>query len=162
MTLLNAPAYDPASDIRNRNIMIATAGTLVLAVLLFFGGYIMGHGWFFSNLPTEHKVNRFFDALQARDYPKAYAIYENDPHWADHPQNFGYAYKDFVNDWTTDPRNFYPITEHSVDKSIKDGHGFFGTGIDVAVRVNGGHKLFMYVNRADGTITWPAPHEFTY
>ena len=162
MTLLNAPAYDASRENRNRNILIAAAVALFLCVILFFAGFISGHGWFFSNLPIEHKVNTFFDALEAKDYSKAYAIYYNDPDWAQHPQKYGYSEKDFVNDWTTDPRNFYPITSHHVDKSVKDGTGFFGTGIIVAVRVNGTHKLFMYVNRADGTITWPAPHVFEY
>ena len=162
MTLLNAPAYDAARETRNRNLLIASASVFFLCVVLFFLGYLLGHGWFFSNLPTEHKVSTFFDALQAKDYEKAYGIYENDPKWKQHPDKFGYAYKDFVNDWTTDPRNFYPITSHHVDISKTDGTGWLGTGIIVAVRVNGDHKLFMYVDKKDGTLTWPAPHEIGY
>ena len=55
-----------------------------------------------------------------------------------------------------------PITSHHVDISRTDGSGVFGTGIIVAVRVNGEHKVFMYVNKADGTMTWPAPHILEY
>jgi hypothetical protein len=163
MTLLNAPAYDAAADLRKRNILIASAITFFVLLVIFFAGYLSGHGWFFSDLPAEHKVNTFFNALQDKDYSKAYSIYQNDPNFAQHPDKYsGYSLKDFTNDWTTDPRNFYPITSHHVDISKTDGHGFFGTGIIVAVRVNGDHKLFMYVNRADGTMTWPAPHEIGY
>jgi hypothetical protein len=162
MTLLNAPSYDPTRDIRNRNILITVAVTLFLAIVLFLAGYMTGHGWFFTNLPTEHKVNKFFNALEAKDYPTAYGIYNNDPDWQQHPQKYSYTLKSFVDDWTTDPRNFYPITSHHVDISRTDGTGFWGTGVIVAVRINGTHKLFMYVNKSDGTMTWPAPHELLY
>jgi len=162
MTLLNAPAYDPARDIRNRNIMIATASTLLLAIVLCLAGFMLGHGWFFTNLPTEHRVSKFFQALETKDYPKAYGIYFNDPKWEQHPQEYSYSLKQFIDDWTTDPRTFPPITSHHVDISKTGGSGAFGTAIVVAVRVNGNHKLFMYVNKKDGTMTWPAPYEIEY
>ncbi|MEO6923194.1 MAG: hypothetical protein ABI142_05160, partial [Bryocella sp.] len=72
-----------------------------------------------------------------------------------------------------------PITSHKIDISKTDGSGFWGSGIIVAVRVNlqdgipkakpgemhstlPGHKVFMYVNRSDGSMTWPAPHMLQY
>ena len=162
MTLLNAPAYDPTRDKRNRSILIGAGVILLLAIVLCLGGYIAGHGWFFSNLPTEHRVNEFFSALQAKDYAKAYGIYQNDADWQQHPGKYSYSLKRFTEDWTTDSPVNAPITEHHVDISKTDGTGTFGTGIIVAVRVNGDHKVFMYVNRADGTMTWPAPHVLEY
>jgi hypothetical protein len=180
MTLLNAPAYNENREKLHRNILVGVGIAFALFVVLFFAGYMSGNGWLFTNIPAEHKVNNFFNALQAKDYAKAYGIYNNDPNWQQHPQKYsGYTLKDFTHDWTTDPRNFYPITSHHVDTSRTDGSGFWGTGIIVAVRVNmqdgippaaageplsklPGHKLFMYVNRADGTLTWPAPHELLY
>jgi hypothetical protein len=179
MTLLNAPAYDPRRDIRNRNIIIGTIVSLFLIAVLSLTGFVLGHGWLFTDLSAEHKVNKFFDALESKDYPKAYGIYYNDPQWQQHPQQYSYSLKDFTNDWTTDPRTFPPITSHHVDISKTDGKGLFGTGYIVAVRVNlqdgipkpnpgedpsekPGHKLFMYVNKKDGTLSWPAPHELQY
>ncbi len=51
MTLLNAPEYDDRRETRNRNVLIA-AGVLVLVLVLTgVGGFLLGHGWFFSNLP---------------------------------------------------------------------------------------------------------------
>jgi hypothetical protein len=162
MTLLNAPAFDQAKENRNKYVMIASGVAFALLLILFLLGFLLGHGWLFSNLPAEHKVSKFFTALEAKDYSTAYGLYEGDANWAQHPGNFSYAYKDFVNDWTTDPRNFYPITSHHVDVSKTDGSGFWGTGIIVAVRINGTHKLFMYYVRKDGTMSWPAPHEIGY
>jgi hypothetical protein len=40
----------------------------------------------------------------------------------------------------------------------RSGPGTFGTGIIVAVRVNGDHKLFMWYEKKDGTLTYRAPH----
>ena len=163
MSLLDAPAYDPTADNRKRNIIIAAIVTVILVVVLAFVGYVSGHGWLFTNLGAEHKVNRFFDALEAKDYNTAYGIYNNDPAWQQHPQQYsGYPLKRFTEDWTTYSPIKAPITEHHVDKSIADGSGTFGTGVIVAVRVNGDNKVFMYVNKSDGTMTWPAPHVFEY
>jgi len=38
----------------------------------------------------------------------------------------------------------------------------FGSGIIVAVRVNGAYKIFMWYERKDGTLTEPAPHILQY
>jgi len=159
---MDAPAYDPTHDRMVKASLIAAGVLIVLAFALGMGGYVAGHGWFFTNLPTEHKVNRFFLALEAQDYEKAYGIYENDAEWKSHPDKFGYPLKRFIEDWTTESPVKAPITQHHVDISKTDGHGTFGTGVIVAVRVNGDHKVFMYVNKADGTMTWPAPHELGY
>jgi hypothetical protein len=163
MSLMDAPAYDPRRDNRNRNLLIAGGGLVLLLVVLTIAGYLLGHGWLFSNLGAEHKVNNFFDALEAKDYSKAYGIYNNDADWQQHPEKYsGYPLKRFTEDWTIDSPVKAPIVSHHVDISKTDGSGNFGTGIIVAVRVNGDHKIFMYVTRADGTMTWPAPHELRY
>ena len=78
MTLIDAPAYDERRESRNQNLLIAAGVAFVLCVILFFAGFLLGHGWFFSNLPYEHRMNTFFNALEARDYAKAYDIYVND------------------------------------------------------------------------------------
>jgi hypothetical protein len=163
MTLLNAPAYDPARDIRNRNLLIGAGITLFVAIVLALAGYMTGHGWLFTNLPAEHRVDNFFTALEAKDYDKAYGIYFNDPRWLEHPQRFSqYPLKQFTEDWTAYSPIKAPVVSHHVDISRTDGSGPFGTGIIVAVRLNGSHKVFMYVNKSDGTMTWPAPHELEY
>lgn len=163
MSLIDAPEYDERGERRKRNIIIAVGVTFLLLLILCFAGFVTGHGWLFSNLPAEHRVNDFFKALEAKDYAKAFGIYNNDPGWQQHPQKYsGYPLSRFTEDWTKDSPVNAPITQHHVDISKTDGSGAFGTGIIVAVRVNGDHKVFMYVNRADGTMTWPAPHILVY
>ncbi len=162
MTLLNAPEYDARGENRKRNLLIGAVVVILGGALLCVSGFLLGHGWFFSNLPAEHKVNTFFDALEARDYAKAYGIYYNDSTWQQHPQKYDYSLQRFTEDWTTESPVKGPIVNHHVDISKTDGTGAFGTGIIVATRVNGDHKVFMYVIRKDGTLAWPAPHELEY
>src|SRR5258705_11676232 len=161
MTLLNAPEYDSRRDTRNRNLLIAAGVLVALMVVVGMGGYVLGHGWFFSNLPAEHKVDNFFKALEAKDYGKAYPIYTNDPDWQKHPEKHAdYPLQRFIEDWTTESPVKGPIVWHHVDISKTDGSGMFGSGIIVAVRGNGGHKGFLYYIRKDGKLAWPASHIF--
>jgi hypothetical protein len=161
--LMNAPPYDPTRDNRRRNFFIGIAITVFLLGILTLAGYVLGHGWLFTNLGYEHRVDKFFDALQDKDYAKAYGLYYNDPDWQQHPATYsGYPLARFTEDWTAFSPVHEPITSHHVDISKTDGSGYFGSGVIVAVRVNGNNKVFMYVTRADKTMTWPAPHELGY
>ena len=163
MTLLNAPEYDGSRETRNRNLLIGSGVLIALLVLTGVGGFLLGHGWFFSNLPMEHKVDSFFTALEAKDYDKAFAIYTNDPDWKQHPaKHADYPIARFTEDWTSASPVGGPIVNHHVDISKTDGSGTFGSGVIVAVRVNGNKKIFMWYQRSDGTLTVPAPHELEY
>lgn len=161
MTLLNAPTYDASGERRRLGLLITLGLILAIGFLGGIGGYLLGHGWFFSNLPAEHHVSTFFTALEAKDYPKAYGLWMNDAAWQQHPDKYDYKLQRFTEDWTSQS-DFGPITSHHVDISKTDGTGNFGTGIIVAVRVNGDHKLFMWYQRSDGTLTYPAPHQLEY
>jgi hypothetical protein len=163
MTLLNAPEYDGSRETRNRNLLIGAGALVVLVIVIGLGGFMLGHGWFFSNLPIEHKVDTFFSAIEAKDYNKAFTIYTNDPDWQQHPDKHAdYPLKRFTEDWTTESPAGGPILSHHVDISKTDGTGTFGSGVIVAVRVNGSKKIFMWYERKDGTLTEPAPHELEY
>jgi hypothetical protein len=163
MTLLNAPEFDSQRETRNRNLLIGAGVLVLLVIVIGLGGFMAGHGWFFSNLPIEHKVDSFFSALEAKDYDKAFTIYTNDPNWQQHPEKHAdYPIKRFTEDWTTDSPAGGPILSHHVDISKTDGSGAFGSGVIVAVRVNGNKKIFMWYQRSDGTLTEPAPHELEY
>ena len=163
MTLLNAPTYDEGKAKMQRNVLFGAIGAVVLLVLLTLGGYIAGHGWLFSNLPAEHRVGSFFAALQAKDYEKAFGIYNNDADWKQHAEKYsGYPEKRFQDDWSMQDPIDGPVNSYHVDISRTDGSGRFGSGIIVAVTVNGTKKVFMYYLRKDGTLTWPAYHEIQY
>ena len=50
---------------------------------------------------AEHKVNEFFAAVEAQDFPKAFGIWNNDADWQQHTQRYaaaGYPYGRFVID----------------------------------------------------------------
>jgi hypothetical protein len=165
MTLLNAPAYDERHEKRVRLALISAGALFVLLLVLAFAGFVTGHGWLFSNLPVEHRIDRFFTALEHKDYDTAYAIYQNDKDWKQHPDKYkGYPEERFIDDWT-DPRYSpigKPITTHHVDKSVTDGTGVFGTTVIVGTTVDGGKRIFIPYQRSDGTLTYPAPHVFEY
>jgi hypothetical protein len=161
MTLLNAPKYDAGRERRRTGLVIGGIAVVLLAAVIGVLGYLTGHGWFYTNLPVEHKVDRFFHALTTKDYNTAYGIWMNDADWQQHPEKHDYSIKRFTEDWTTESP-VGPIQSYHVDISKTDGTGTFGTGIIVAVRVNGDHKLFMWYEKKDGTLTYPAPHELGY
>lgn len=167
MTLIDAPAFDSRRANRNRAILIAIGALFVLLVVLTVLGYLLGHGWLFSNLPTEHRVDNFYKALEAKDYKKAYGIYENNADWQQHPDQYsGYPLNRFIEDWTNPQYSPAggPMVSHHVDVSRTDGSGRFGSGIIVAATLNGNpeKKSFIYVNRSDGTFTYPSPHIIEY
>ncbi len=163
MSLMHAPVYDERRARRNQALLIGAASLAGLLLVLTILGYILGHGWLFSNLPAEHRVSAFYDAIEAKDYAKAYGIYENDPQWQGHAEKYtGYPLPRFTEDWTTYSPINGPITSHHIDVSKTDGTGRFGSGIIVGATVNGDHRVFLYFNRADGSLTYPSPHIIEY
>ncbi len=162
MTLLNAPVYNERKEKMQRSALIGTGVLIVLAILITLGGFMSGHGWAFSNLPAEHRVNNFFAALQAKDYGKAFGIYNNDANWQQHAEKYkDYPETRFQSDWATQDPIDGPVNSYHVDISRTDGSKEDG-GTIVAVRVNGDKKVFMYVLRKTGALTWPAYHELQY
>ena len=100
MTLLNAPEYDAKGE--NRKRICVGRGDLIAVLVVTVSGICDGAWVVFSNMGAEHRVNHFFSALEAKDFPKAYGIYFNDPDWQQHPQKYDYTLKRFMEDWTTE------------------------------------------------------------
>jgi len=150
MTLLNAPQFDVTKETRQRNILIAS-GVLVLAIALTaVGGFLLGHGWFFSNLPAEHRVNVFLSTLQSGDYSKAYGIFYNDPNWQQHPDKYkDYPLQRFTEDFSSESDWKAPVASFHVGCSKRDA-----SGTAVAVTVNGTASLTLKYQRADGTLSF--------
>jgi hypothetical protein len=138
MTLLDAPVYDAARERRRQMILSITAG--VLAALFVAWWLVAGrpidwpwnwdHYWF-GRITT----NRFFDAVEANDLPKAYGIWVHDKNWLQHPaQNIIYPFDRFEQDWgPASPDNEYgPIHSHRIALI-----GRYGNGVLVAIFING-------------------------
>ncbi|MCL2659290.1 MAG: hypothetical protein FWD64_02050 [Acidobacteriaceae bacterium] len=162
MTLLNAPEYNERKERRKVGLLIGAGVLIVLAILVGMGGFIKGHGWFFSNLPVERRVDKFFQALESKDFERAYAIYWNDKNWKQHPQKYDYSLARFTEDWTAESPAGGPIRSHRVDVSKTAGDGTFGSTIIIGVTVNGDKRLFMGYVRKDGTLFYPSTYQIQY
>jgi hypothetical protein len=150
MTLLNAPEFDAQKEARKRNILVGSGITFVVLVLLAVAGFLLGHGWFFMNIPAEHKVNNFLTALQAQDYPKAYGIFYNDPAWQQHPDKYkDYPLQRFTEDFTTESEWKAPVTSFRIGCSKR---GESGTAVEA--KINGTTNLTLNYLRSDGTLAF--------
>jgi hypothetical protein len=155
MTLLNAPEFDEKKETRKRNILVGSAASVAAIAILAVAGFLLGHGWFFMNLPVEHKVNVFLSALQSGDYSKAYGIFYNDAAWQQHPDRYkDYPLQRFTEDFSTASDWKGPVTSFHVDFSKRDA-----TGTVVASTVNGTNLTLKY-QKADGTLSF-FPYELT-
>ena len=150
MTLLNAPEFDAQKETRNRNLLVGSGVLVTALVLLTVAGYLLGHGWLFINLPVEHRVDTFLSALQAKDYPRAYGIFYNDPDWQQHPDKYkDYPLQRFTEDFTTESDWKGQIISHHVDFSKRDH-----TGVVVASTINGTANLTLKYQSSDGTLAF--------
>ena len=94
---------------------------------------MLGHGWLFTNLPAEHRMNVFLTAVQAGDYAKAYGIFYNDANWQQHPAQYkDYPLQRFTEDFTTESEWGGPIKTFHVDFSRRNA-----TGTVVEATING-------------------------
>jgi hypothetical protein len=167
MSLLDAPTYDERKERQKKTILISIAALFVLLVLLTLAGFLLGHGWLFTNLPAEHKVDAFYTALEQKDFKTAYGIYNNDADWQQHPEKFKeYTLDRFTEDWTTASPVDGPILSHHIDISKTDGSGTFGSGIIVAAHVSSAQKkdkkVFIYYLKKSGELTYPSIHILEY
>jgi hypothetical protein len=126
MTFMDARVDDSTPSNRRTAVIIALlcmAGIFVITAALVW------------NLPAEHKVNQFFTAVEKQDFPQAFGIWNNDPSWRQHAQQYatsGYPYGRFVNDWGT-------ASDYGIIKSHRILHvtSRYGNSTLFAVEVNG-------------------------
>ena len=129
MALLDAKEYDPRP--RQRLLRL-----ILVAVVIVIVGII---AWFiFRYQPEKNVVNRLFEAIEAKDFEKAYGVYFADPDWKQHPVTYkNYTYDQFVLDWG--PSGDYGIiTSHKIECATEPTkQGFVSPrGEIVVVRIN--------------------------
>lgn len=151
MGLLDAKEYDPRPAQRRRRLI----GLALLAVII--AGLVW---WFFRYYPEERVVNKFFEAIEQKDFDRAYAIYQGDPDWKQHPQKYGqYTISQFTLDWG--PSGEYgPITSHHIDCATEPPkHGFqSSSGVIVVVTINKrAESSSLWVEKKSKAITAPSP-----
>lgn len=147
MALMDAKEYDPRPAQR-RNRIIATVVVVVLAVSVYL---------YLTRYDSEKKViNKFFQAIEQKDYDAAYSIYYADPDWKQHPEKYtAYTINQFKLDWG--PQSEYgTITSHQIDCTVELPTKDFvsPTGVIVVVIINNLHETrSMWVEKKSKTIT---------
>jgi hypothetical protein len=136
MTLLDAPQYNVNRAKLTRNLSIAAI------VLILVGGFCTF--WFWT-WPSEHRISHFLSVVESGDFNTAYALWNHDPDWQKHPQQYtAYDFDQFQKDWG--PMSDYgKIRSHKIvlSKSV-------GNGVVVGVDINGG-KTPMFLRVDDKT-----------
>jgi hypothetical protein len=138
MALLDAKEYDPRPAQRRWRLVIIG----VVAALALFLVW-----WFFRFYPEEQTINRFFQAIERKDFDTAYGIYFADANWKQHPQKYDqYPLPQFMLDWG--PQSEYGvITSHKIDCATEPPTKAYRspTGVIVVVTIN---------NRSQATSMW--------
>lgn len=145
MTLLDAREYDTVKA-RKKRIRITSIIVVIVLVALFV--------WWFRFWPQQRLVNRFFENLQKQDYKAAYAIWMNDPHWAEHPDlHAKYPFNDFYRDWGPGGEWGLIKTYKVYGASTCPGPGT-GVVVDVIVNDRTEHAQ-VWVEKSDNTLSFP-------
>ncbi len=133
MTLLDAPSYNARRARLIRNSILITLCVVIAGAILTF---------LFWDWPEQHRVNHFFSLVEKQDLPDAYAYWDDDPEWRQHPNRYsGYSYTQFAKDWGPDS-DYGRITSHKIviTKTV-------GNGVVMGVDINGGKTpLFLRVD----------------
>ncbi len=141
-TIFEAKPYDPIRE-RRKRLIISTIITVVLITAFFT--------WWFRYLPYERRVDKFFTALEQKDYEKAYGLWNNDPDWKQYPQKYKqYPFGEFYIDWGPGGE-WGLINNHHVDGAAVPHGG--GSGVVVVVTVN--HRAepaHVWVEKSDKTM----------
>ena len=146
MALMDAQPYD-ARRARRRRMWI---GGILLAILI-----IIFVGWELRFLPEEHAADRFFSALEHKDYDHAYALWMADADWKQHPEKYArYPFTQFYQDWGP-PSEYGVISSHSVVGAANPEMGS-GSGVVVTVQIN--HRPVtakVWVEKKDKSLGFP-------
>lgn len=138
MGLLDAKEYDPRPAQRRWRLV---AIAIIVAIAAFLAW------WFFRYYPEERAINKFFQAIERKDFGTAYGLYFADPNWKQHPQKYDqYPLSQFMLDWG--PSSEYGvITSHKIDCATEPPKKAYrsSTGVIVVVSVN---------NRPETTSMW--------
>ena len=151
MTLLDATPYDPGPSRRRKiRILAAVVVILVLAAVAWTNRY-----W-----SEERAVDKFFAALQNKDYETAYGIYYADAQWKTHPDKYSkYPLNQFIQDWGPGGQ-WGLIRNYKVNGSSTCSSGASGVVVDVIVNERAEHAQ-LWVEKSDKTLS-PPPCELLF
>ncbi len=142
-TVFTAPQYDPRRERRKRIIIAAVVAAVIIVGIL---------AYLYRNWPEERVVDHFFSALVNKDFETAYGIWQHDPNWKQHPQDYPkYTFHDFYNDWGPGGE-WGIINSYHVDGSAKPKGG---SGVVVVVTINQRKEpARIWVEKKDKTLSF--------
>src|SRR5579863_4301289 len=147
MTLLDAPAYNERRARRNHIIAVTSLIVVIVAAIAAWLWFLQ-IPWQFWHWPADHKVNKFMTAVESGDFNKAYGLWNNDPNWQQHPQQYQpYGFSEFQKDWG-------PASDYGVIKSHKIIVARrVGNGVVIGLDINGGSTpIFLRIDSKANTI----------
>jgi hypothetical protein len=146
VTVFDAKPVDEAAERRKKRLVVGVVAALVVLAVL---------AWVFRYWREERVVNRFFQALEAKDYQTAYGIWMADPEWQQHPQKFtNYPYGEFELDWGP-AGEWGEIKKYEI---VATGTLKGASGVVVKVRINDrAEPARIWVEKSDRSLTFPPP-----
>ena len=146
MTLMDAKEFDEAAA-RRKKVRIATV-VGVLLVLAFLA-------YQFRYWPEERLVDKFFAALERKDFETAYGLYMADAAWQQHPQQYPlYPYNEFYRDWGPGGE-WGLVRKYKIYATGECPHGGSGVIVEVIVNDRSEHEQ-IYVQKKEKTFS-PSP-----
>jgi hypothetical protein len=142
MALMDAKEYDPRPARKRFMVGLLSLAAIILLLLLWFWPSGRFRYW------REWKIgDKFFTAIEHRDFDAAYGIYNADPGWKQHPEKYSnYTLPRFMQDWGA-ASEFGVITSHKIDCAIGPPPKGFKSPSGIVLQA--------YVNqRPDMTLLW--------
>ena len=163
MTLMDAPKFDAArARHRSQAVYLTFAALLVFLVgMWFFTGRPIDYPWtWWTYWAGERDVNQFLQAVESKDMPRAYGIWQNDFDWRQHQDKYkAYPFARFQEDWGSDSsaNDYGAITSHRIVV-----RKLSGTALIVGSMINGrkSKPLFLAYDKSAHTLGF-SPFELT-
>jgi hypothetical protein len=151
MALMDAKEYDP-QPARKRLITIAIAAVLVITFMtLWFwpsGRFRFRREW--------NIANDFLTAIERHDFDSAYGLYNADPKWKHHSDNYNsYSLSQFTLDWGASSE-FGVINSHKIICAIEPPQkgAQSASGIVISVTVNRhSDPTLLWIEKKSGSIS---------
>lgn len=146
MTLLDAPAFNEARDRRRRFILWGSVSTVVALVVVFWlvSGMPVDWPWnWWTHMRGRATVNTFFNDIEKNDLAGAYAVWLHDPQWQQHPNQSGYTFDRFQEDWSpnSSQNEYGAIKSHKIVAARMAGNVLL-----LGIRFNGLKSKAIFLN----------------
>jgi hypothetical protein len=150
MSLLDAKPEDPRVEQRRALIGKIVITIIVLAIIA------APLAWWFRYWPEERVVDKFLSAVEQKDYKTAFAIWNADPQWEQHPEKYtSYTFGQFQLDWGPSG-DWGEIKAYKIAGSVAPRSKVTNvTGVVVAAQINGrAEPACLWVEKKTKTINF--------